>query len=219
MAVSLTTVTGSIDFPNGSTPAQAVIRFRLTSRDSNGSNLFFGVSEFPVGSDGSFSAAVQTTDGMDERTFYEVTVAYFDGAAGQQSVYLLGLVKVPTSGSSVTLSSILPIVIPSGATSIYRTKRGDTISFGIVMQDQYGRPLNMTGFAISAGMRQGDAALVMFEVTSVSLVDGRFDVTLAAGLSGLLALGAHDFEIKISNGVRVVRTITGTIIVEQEVIP
>lgn len=219
MAVSLTTVTGSIDFPNGSTPAQAVIRFRLTSRDSNGSNLFFGVSEFPVGSDGSFSAAVQTTDGMDERTFYEVTVAYFDGASGLQSVYSLGLVKVPGSGSSVALSSILPIIVPSGASSVYRTKRGDTISFGIVMQDQYGRPLNMTGFVIRAGMRQGSAEPVLFEVTNVALADGRFDVTLAAGLSSLLPFGAHDFEIKISNGVRVVRTMTGTVIVEQEILP
>lgn len=219
MAVSLTTVTGNIEFPNGSTPARAVVRFRLTGADKNGGNVFLGVSEFTVANNGSFSAEVQHTDGMDERTFYEVTASYFDAAVGQQVNQLLGMVKVPQSGTSITLASILPVPVPSNASSVHRAKRGDTISFGIQMLDQYGRPLDLTGYSISAAMRQGEGLLQNFQVTRVSNPNGRFDLTLPAESTAALPTGAYAFDIKFSNGVRVARTMTGTIILESEVTP
>lgn len=219
MAVSLTTVTGSIEYPSGATPARAVVRFRLTGADKNGGNVFMGVSEFPVASNGSFTAAVQHTDGMSERTFYEVIASYFDAAAGRQVDQLLGYVKVPQSSENVTLSGILPVQVPSSASSVHRVKRGDTISFGIVMLDQYGRPLDLTGYSISAAMRQGEGLRQNFQVTRVSNPNGRFDLTLPAGSTAALPTGAYAFDIKFSNGVRVARTMTGTIILEPEVTP
>lgn len=218
MAVSLTTVTGNIEFPNGSTPARAVVRFRLTGADKNGGNVFLGVSEFTVANNGSFSAEVQHTDGMDERTFYEVTASYFDAAVGQQVNQLLGMVKVPQSGTSITLASILPVPVPSNASSVHRAKRGDTISFGIQMLDQYGKPLDLNGYSISASMRQGNNR-IGFSFTPVNRAQGRFDLSLAASVTAALELGSYDFDIKFSTGVRVSRTLTGTIIIDPEVTP
>ena len=219
MAVSLTTVTGNIEFPNGATPARAGVRFRLTGSDKNGGNLFLGVSEFTVESNGSFSADVQHTDGMDERTFYEVAASYFDASTGQQANQLLGVVKVPQSETSITLASILPVPVPSNASSVYRVKRGDTISLGIQMLDQFGKPMNLAEYSVSARMRKGDGPLVAFGFAWAARAAGRFELTLSASISAGLEPGPYDFDIKFSTGVRVSRTLTGTIIIDPEVTP
>lgn len=219
MAVSLTTITGNVEFPTGTTPARASIRFRLTGPGANGGNVFLGQSAFVVQANGSFSAEVQHTESMDIRTYYEVSVSYFDGDTGRQVERALGLIKVPQSESAVTLASLLPTAIPSSASNVYRTKRGDTISFGIVMLDDHNRPLDLTGYSIAASMRQGDGPIRSFVVTRVSNPQGRFDLTLSAAVAAGLALGAHEFDIKFSTGGRVARTLTGTIIIEREVTP
>lgn len=218
MAISLTTVAGTIEFPNGATPPRSSIGFRLTNRAANGSNVFLGYSEFIIAANGSFSADVQTTNGMPEDTYYEVTVSYFDLTLGRQTTAGLGLVKIPATGT-VNLDSILPVRVPSNSKNAYRVKRGDTISFGLVMLDQYNRPLNLAGYSISARMRQGDGPLQSFSVTRVSNPEGRFDLTISASSSALLPLGPHDFDIKFSDGVHVSRTLTGTIIIDPEVTP
>lgn len=219
MAVSLTTVTGTLEFPSGAAPARAVIRFRLIGPDKDGQNMFLGTSEFSVASSGSFSAAVQHTDNMAEQTFYEVTASYFNTESGQQVTRPLGIIKVPLSAESVTLGSLLPVKVPSDASNVHRVKRGDTIDLGLKMLDQYGRALDLTGFSIAASMRQGGGAPRALTVTRVSNPGGRFDLTLSASLSAALPLGPHDFDIKFSSGGRVSRTMTGTIIVEAEVTP
>ena len=167
MAVSLTTITGSVEFPSGATPARAIVRFTLTDRGQNGSNIFLGMSEFPVASSGAFTAEVQHTDTMDEWVYYEVSLSYLDQSIARQVDRKLGLIKVPESGGSVVLSNLLPITIPSNASSVHRVTRGDTISFGIQMLDHHNRPLDLTGYGISASMRQGDSQHRSFAVTRV----------------------------------------------------
>lgn len=218
MAISLTTVTGTIEFPNGATPARASIGFRMTNRDMSGQNVFLGYSDFPIANNGSFSADVQTTDGMDDDTYYEVTVSYFDLTISRPATTCLGLVKVPASGP-VTLDSILPIRIPSNSKNTYRVKRGDTIQFGIQMLDHHGVPMDLTGITVAARMRQGEGALQAFAFTWVDRPQGRFDLNLSATASASLPIGQHDFDIKFTDGVHVSRTMTGTIIIEPEVTP
>jgi len=216
MALSLTTITGTVDFPGGATPARAFVRFQLASVDVSSPNVFVGASDFTVAANGTFSAQVQSTDGMDDRTLYEVTLHYFDQATGRDGVIHLGNIKVP-EGDPVVLADLLPVRFPGGASSTHRVKRGDTISLGLQMLDRYNRRMRLSGITVSASMRLGGGAEIPFAVVIVDAALGLVEMTISAGISSSLALGAYDFDIKLSDGAHVGRTLTGTIIVDERV--
>lgn len=110
MALTLTTVTGTVDLPTGDTPVAAQLIFTLTGWAKDGGNIFVeGPQMVAVDASGNFSVALQTTEDMP--VLYSVLVSYQVPSLGKEIISNLGTISVPASGP-VTLGNLLAIPAP-----------------------------------------------------------------------------------------------------------
>lgn len=217
MAVTLTTVTGTMELPNGATPHRGRVIFTMTGWAKDAPHLFVaGSVDVAVASDGSFSAQLQSTDDLDVE--YDVVFSHVDLATSKDVSTQVGRILVPSSGP-VTLASVLPVRIPGGASNQHRLKRGDTLSLAGICLDENGRRQNLSGISVSSALRGPDGATRSLVVTIVSAAAGEIEISLSAAQSALLPVGIHTMDVKFSSGVRVVRTLDAQITVEAEVTP
>jgi hypothetical protein len=98
-------------------------------------------------------------------------------------------------------------------------KRGDTLSFGVIWLSEIDRPLSLVGVTVRASLRGPDDAVRSLTVTILDAAAGEFEVSKPASATALFPLGRHEIDIKFDTGVRVVRTLSGTVHVDREVTP
>ncbi|HMT45505.1 MAG TPA: hypothetical protein PKE59_00160 [Novosphingobium sp.] len=217
MAVTLTTVTGSMELPDGTTPRLGRVIFTLTGWARNAPHLFVkGSVDVAAGADGSFSVSLQTTDDLDVE--YDVVFSHHDTSLNRDVSTPVGRILVPASGP-VTLASLLPVRIPAGAKPEATFKRGDTINMGGQWLDGNDRPLDLTGLTLSCAMMGPDGVTRPLMLIVLDAAAGLTEITLAASDSAALPLGLHQIDVKLSSGARVSRTQTGFINIIEEITP
>lgn len=217
MAVTLTTVTGSMELPDGSTPRLGRVIFRMTGWAKDAPNLFVaGSVDVAVASNGSFSVDLQTTDDLDVE--YDVVFSHVDLATNSTVSNSVGRISVPSTGP-VTLASLLPVRIPSDAGHEHRIKRGDTLSLPGICLDEKGLRQNLSGITLASSLLGPDGVVRSLAVTKTDQSAGEIEVSMSHSLTAALPLGVHQMDLKFSVGGRVSRTMSATLHVDQEVTP
>lgn len=113
MALTLTRITGTVDLPNGETPDNGSVVFRLKNWDKDGLNVFVpGPVLAPIASDGSIDVMLQSTEATDAGFLYSVKVVYFSLIQFRIVEINLPDIAVPATGP-VVLSDLLSIPAPA----------------------------------------------------------------------------------------------------------
>lgn len=217
MAVTLTTVTGSMELPDGSTPRLGRVIFTLTGWAKDAPHLFVqGSIDVAAAADGSFSVDLQTTDDLDVE--YDVVFFHHDLSSNREISTAVGRILVPSSGP-VTLASLLPVRIPGGVTDSHRIKRGDSLSLPGICLDDHDRRQSLASITVASSLLGPDGVKRSLSVTKTDADQGEIEISMSPSMTTDLPLGPHQIDVKFSVGGRVKRTLTAIIHVDQEITP
>ncbi|TWI34919.1 hypothetical protein [Paracoccus sulfuroxidans] len=215
MPVATATITGPVFDQTGAPPFDATIEFRLRSnpRDLSGAVLR-GSTVVKVGPAGAFSTVLYAADGGSTYDVIQRHHPYLGADLVEQDI---GPIRV-TGGETRWLAALLPVKIATGASDTHRIKRGDSLSIAGVWLDEFGVPIPSAGVGIASALLGPDG--VTRAITSRWQAGvGEFELSMAAGTTAQLPIGTHQIDIKFSTGARVLRTMTGRVIVGQEITP
>lgn len=215
MAVTLTTVTGTLELPDGTTPHLGRVIFTMAGWAKTSPELFVnGSVDVPAASNGTFSVALQTTEDLGVE--YDVVFSHFDLARNKEVRTAVGRITVPSSGP-VTLASLLPVRLPNGAGASYEHKRGDTLNIAVQMLDETGRPLSLTGSSAASALKGPDGVVRSLSVAVINAASGWLEVAMSALETADLPLGPHVWDIRVTTGSVVRSTPSATITMIDEV--
>lgn len=208
-----TEIAGPVRLPDGTIPAHGKIIFRRKEAQiSDGVVLTAPVSANIDGA-GDFTITLAAAS---SGTPYSVIVVYWSAVENRLLSCPLPDVVPTGAAGPVTLAGIAAHVLPD-VPSEHRVKRGSTLILPCRLLDKNARPQPLTGLTIASDLRGPDGETRPFTVAVLDSATGDFEVLMTAAQTALLPLGGHAWDIKFSTGARVDRTITGTIIIEQEV--
>ncbi|WP_312529441.1 hypothetical protein [Paracoccus sp. (in: a-proteobacteria)] len=210
-----TTISGPVLLPDGSNPQHGRVIFTARRARLAGSVVVPAPIAVPITA-GAISVALQ---GEAEGFPYAVSVEYFSAAHNRVLVSPLPDIVVSAEATG-TLISLAAVSIPTDAASAVRIKRGDTLNLPFIWLDRNNRPISHAGVTISSALLGPDGQRRNLTVSKIApATSGAVELAMSAGLTAQLPLGAHHIDIKFSTGARVLRTITGQIIVDQEITP
>ena len=212
-----TQIAGPVRLPDGTIPAHGRVIFRPKNGGIVGATTISGGAVVaPISGAGMIDVELVGRAGG---VPYTVAVEHWSEAENRLVTTMLPDV-VPTGASGpFTLMDLVAVEIPRDARSEATWKRGDTINIGGQWIDEFGRPVDLTGMTVSAAMRGPDGITRLLTVHVSDAVKGMLEISMSAGLSAQLPLGAHWVDVKVTSGVRISRTQSGTIHIVREVTP
>lgn len=217
MAVTTANITGPVYDQTGAAPLDATIEFRLRNdpRDLSGTVLR-GSTVVRVSDLGNFSTVLYASAGG---STYDVIQRHRPYLGAELVERDIGPIHI-TGGETRWLAALLPVKVAPGASDTHRIKRGDTLSLPFIWLDARGVPISHDGVAITSSLHGPDGLLRALVVSKIApAAAGMVELSMAAAMTALLPLGDHLIDIKFSTGARIVRTLTGRVIVDQEITP
>ena len=210
-----TTIAGPVRLPDGTIPTHGRVIFEARQPIIDETLVLRGPVIAPISGAGVIDVDLEADA---EGTPYAVTVEYWSPVQHRLISQALPDV-VPTGTGTGTLADFAAVTVPAGAPREIRRKRGETITLGALYVDRFGRPISLTGVSVAAAMRGPDGVTRALSIAVISAAEGTFEIAMAAGATASLPLGPHDIDVKFSVGTLVVRTLTATIHIDQEVTP
>ena len=215
MPVETATITGPVFDQTGANPLDATIEFRLRTNPRDPAGVVLrGSTVVKVSAAGAFSTALYASDSGSTYDVIQRHRPYLGAELVERDIGPIHIV----GGETRWLGALLPVRIAPEARDSHRIKRGDTLNIAGVWLDAHGIPIPTAGVAISSALLGPDRATRALTVTKLAGA-GEFELSMAAVATALLPLGTHQIDIKFSTGARVVRTLTGRVIVDQEITP
>ncbi|KGJ06532.1 hypothetical protein IT41_02510 [Paracoccus halophilus] len=200
----------------GNAPIDATIEFRLRHRPADSALVAGGgVTIAPVG-DGNFTARLYREPGLP--TVYDVIMHHRPFTGAEIVSEDIGPIVIEADGT-YPIASLMPLKIPPGATDTAEIRQGDRLEFGGVWLDEWNRPINHAGIAISSSMLGPDGTTRALAVTKGAPESGSFAIAMDLAATMTLPVGTHQIDVKFSAPDRVVRTITSQIEVKTRTTP
>lgn len=208
-------IAGPVRMPDGTIPAHGRVIFTARAPILGGTLVTTGPVVAQIDGAGDIDITLQAEA---SGTPYGVTVEYWSDVEGRLIAAALPDIVPSVGAGPVTIADLTAEVI-IGALDAHRIKRGSTLDLPCRFVDQHIRLLPLTDLTVTSALRGPDGVTRALTVT-VSDPDGSdFEVSMSHIQTALLPLGTHGWDIKFSTGARVLRSITGQIIIEQEVTP
>lgn len=212
-----TQIAGPVRLPDGTVPAHGRVIFRPKNGAILGPTLVSGGAVVaPINGAGTIDVEIVGRAGG---TPYLVAVEHWSDVENRLVTTPLPDVVPTTAPGPFTLADLAAVSIPRGASSEATWKRGDTINIGGQWIDEFRRPVDLTGMTVTAAMRGPDDVTRPLSVNVSAAAEGLLEISMTAGQSAQLPLGAHAIDVKITSGARVSRTQSGTIHIVREVTP
>lgn len=217
MPVETATITGPVFDQTGANPLEAAIEFRLRTNPRDPAGVVLrGSTVVKVSAAGGFSTPLYRAIGG--ATVYDVIYRFRPYLGAEWIERDIGPIRL-IDGGSRSLASLLPVEITADASDTETIKRGDSISMASIWVDQWGAPISTSGVTIAASMRGPDGVLRSLTVTKGPAASGTFEISMPPAQTADLPIGAHLIDVKFTTSDRVVRSRTGTIIIDQEITP
>jgi len=210
-----TTIAGPVRLPDGTLPTHGRVIFEARQPIVDETLVLRGPVVAPISGAGAIDVDLEADA---EGTPYAVTVEYWSPVQNRLISQTLPDV-VPTGTGTGTLADFAAVPVPVAAPREIRRKRGDTITLPALYVDRFGRPISLTGVSVAAALRGVDGITRGLTIGIISAADGTFEIAMAAAASAALPLGPHALDVKFTVGTVVVRTLTATIHIDQEVTP
>lgn len=209
-----TRIAGPVRLPDGTNPTHGRVIFEAREMQVSDSAVLRG----PVIAEITAGAIDISLVGEVNGTRYSAAVEYW--SYGEQRMLRQALPDVVVTGTGTgTLGDFATVIIPSDAGGEAGWKRGDTIEITGIWLNEHDRPHDLDGVTITSSVLGPDGTKRDLSVALDSNTkSGRFELSATAAETADWPLGEHRIDVKFSrSGGRVSRTVTGTIIIEQEI--
>lgn len=209
------TIAGPVILPDGTNPAHGRVIFEARAPILGASAILRGPVVAPI-TDGEISIELE---GAADGTPYAVTVEYWSAAKAQLIRQSLPDVVPTGAAGPYTLADLATLTPDAGSADHLIIKRGDSLSLPVVWVDRYGRPLDLTGVSVASALLGPEGVVRPLGVEVLDAATGSFEIAMLAVDTAALPLGEHQIDIKFAVGARVVRTLTASITLLQEITP